>query len=62
MGVGGGNGRSLIGKEKKNGYKKEGGRRGGEYTTSGNRGRGRVNRKMKKVGILGVVKKINKIK
>jgi hypothetical protein len=26
MGVGGGNGRSPIGKEKKNGYKKEGGR------------------------------------
>jgi hypothetical protein len=60
MGVGGGNGRSPIGKEKKNGYKKEGGRRGGEYTTSGNRGkgRGRGKRKMRNDGIFGVVKKI----
>ena len=60
MGVGGGNGRSPIGKEKKNGYKKEGGRRGGEYSggagtegelmrkekneKGGNRGRGREKR------------------
>ena len=47
--------------KRKNGYKKEGGRRWGEYTTSGNRGRGRGKRKMRKDGILGVVKK-NKIK
>jgi hypothetical protein len=61
MGVGGGNGRSPIEKEKKNGYKKEGGGRRGEYTTGGNRGRGRGKRKMRKDSILGVVKK-NKIK
>ncbi len=42
MGVGGGNGRSPTGKEKKNGYKKEGEGGGGEYTTGGNRGRGRL--------------------
>jgi hypothetical protein len=35
MGVGGGNGRSLIGKEEKNGYKKKGWRSGGEYSTGG---------------------------
>ena len=47
------------GKRKKKGYKKEGGGRGAEYTTGGNRGRERGKRKMRNDDILEIVKKIN---